>query len=162
MEDHKIENFEKDHPGVSFPTHVVQSAEARVRLMRGLGERLGIVGSDGLKLVRGLQSTVPWDTGEVPETTRFDFLQILENGGFEAPETVLVNWDRFETVESIAATQLADYFDYIWYPSVDDIEIMDESLKWVLRVDHSGCWSFMKLCSRPRPAEPCNFLPGSG
>lgn len=53
------------------------------------------------------------ESGSVPETTRFEFFEILERWGIRVPDTVFVNWDRFETVESMVTAQLAEFFDYI-------------------------------------------------
>ncbi|EKO31739.1 hypothetical protein LEP1GSC179_0008 [Leptospira santarosai str. MOR084] len=33
---------------------------------------------------------------------------------------------------------LINNFDDIWYPSVDDIDIIDMSISWILSVSHFG------------------------
>lgn len=37
---------------------------------------------------------------------------------------------------------LANFFDYIWFPSSDDVDIFDASFDWILSIDHAG---FVKL-----------------
>lgn len=43
---------------------------------------------------------------------------------------------------------LTEHFDYIWYPGPDDIEIFDDSLSWILSVDHGGYLRVLVLDGR--------------
>jgi hypothetical protein len=40
---------------------------------------------------------------------------------------------------------LSRYFDDIFYPGPDDIELFDETLKWFMLVDHEGAISITEL-----------------
>ena len=79
--------------------------------------------------------------------------------GLEPREEVYVNWDDFATIHRVRFADLAENFDYLWYPGPDDVDIFDESLSWVLSVDHGGyirVWKPTAPDARPwgnRPAE---------
>lgn len=50
-----------------------------------------------------------------------------------------MTWDlRWGEVDQMAFIGLAIHFPWIWYPSSDDIAIFDDSLAWLLFVDHEG------------------------
>ena len=73
--------------------------------------------------------------------TLFDDLRIV-------PESnVFLNWYRFDDVDEIAFDDLADYFEDIWYPSSDDIDILDASYRWMLSVSHGGQASIARFDS---------------
>ena len=62
-----------------------------------------------------------------------------------APEPlVYVNWLRFDDIDCLAFSDLARYFDDIWYPSADYIDIFDSSMSWVLSVDYLGFVRFVR------------------
>jgi len=58
--------------------------------------------------------------------------------GITAPEELLINWDKFEDIDSISFDVFNKYFSDIWYPIVDDIEIFDKELKWIISIRHDG------------------------
>ncbi len=56
----------------------------------------------------------------------------------EPQEEVYINWDDFTTIVRMRFKDLTEHFHYVWYPGPDDIEIFDDSLSWILSVDHGG------------------------
>lgn len=56
----------------------------------------------------------------------------------EMPNCLNVCWDSFCTIDIFDLNTIINFFDYIWYPSADDIIIFDESYKICLLVRHDG------------------------
>ena len=66
------------------------------------------------------------------------YLLIHEQNISQIPTHLNVCWDCFYTIDHFGFNDLVNYFDYIWYPSVDDIIIFDEACKICLMVRHDG------------------------
>lgn len=61
------------------------------------------------------------------------------------PVTIYVNWDNFKTIDMFGFTDFDKYFDDIWYPVADDIELFDDSLDWFISIEHDGFIGFINL-----------------
>jgi hypothetical protein len=49
-----------------------------------------------------------------------------------------VSWYRVDQIDEIAFDDLATWFDDIWYPNSDDLDICDDTLSWVVSINHEG------------------------
>jgi hypothetical protein len=49
-----------------------------------------------------------------------------------------INWMHFDVVDKMKTVDFIKYFEYIWYPSSDDIDVIDENLNWIMLIDHEG------------------------
>ena len=78
----------------------------------------------------------------------FDLAALVHSLELEAQEEVFINWDDFTTIDRMRFKDLTEHFDYIWYPGPDDIEIFDDSLSWILSVDHGGYVRVLVLAGR--------------
>ena len=146
MDPHKITNFEAAHPGESFPAHRSLSEPECERLRAALAQTLGATDiRDGLALVRRLHECASTRLGTGPEDGPLDVRSLVESAGFGCASTVLLNWSRFDDIDEMALSDLSDRFDDIWYPSSDDIEVLDASLTWALAVDHGGYVTLLDL-----------------
>ena len=146
MDSVKIENFKRSYPGESFPRfRSLTGAECgglRHRLAKSLGiDRV----EDTLLLVRRLHGCPSIDLGIVQETGPIDVGNLVERCGFRCGATAYINWHRFDDIDEISIVDLSRFFDDLWYPGSDDIEIMNESMDWVLVVDHDGWMRFIRL-----------------
>lgn len=59
-------------------------------------------------------------------------------------ERVFINWYMFKQIDEFDIKDVDKYFDDIWFPSSDDIDIFDKTLDWVLTVRHDGFISYLK------------------
>jgi hypothetical protein len=75
----------------------------------------------------------------------FSLVEVLRSLGIRRNRDVFINWKRFECIDRIALEDLSRYFDDIFYPGPDDIELFDETLKWFMLVDHEGAISITEL-----------------
>lgn len=49
-----------------------------------------------------------------------------------------INWRGFEDIDRLETKALAKYFDDIWYPGPDEIDIWDASYEWIMSIDADG------------------------
>ncbi|KPA90347.1 hypothetical protein ACMGT0_20260 [Pseudomonas sp. RHF3.3-3] len=68
----------------------------------------------------------------------FSLSECFQYLGIRSRERVFINWGRFDDIDALRTTDLFKVFSSIWYPGVDDIEIFDESLNWMVAIAHDG------------------------
>ncbi len=59
-------------------------------------------------------------------------------------DELFVQWRIFQEVDKFRRVDLEREFYSIWYPTSDDIEVFDGTLKWIVFVSHHGSISFLK------------------
>ena len=75
----------------------------------------------------------------------FDLSAALSSMKIKCPENVFVNWYRYDNIDKFNLLDLTRYFDDIWYPELDDVDIFDDSFTWIVSVAHSGRITFAKF-----------------
>ena len=58
--------------------------------------------------------------------------------GIATPNEIYINFNKFESIDILRFDDLDKFFSDIWYPSLDDIEIFDINLNWIISVRHYG------------------------
>ncbi len=146
MKKAKIDNFKHAFPGQAFPpfTHLDAQTAARLKLL--LGRKLGIANpADGLELIKKLEATgtAHAEYGAVEDVLPLG--QVLASTNLSRPETVYLNWYRFDDIDSLKTVDFESHFPDIWYPSADDLDVFDDSLEWVLTITHNGLMRLIVL-----------------
>jgi hypothetical protein len=135
----KIENFGKAYPGRSFPAfeHIDTASAAALKSQISGKFQLG-PDTDGLSMVRALDSL--GQACDEADATAQDFKvrDFLLSRGIAPSEYVYLNWRRFDDIDRLRIKDLDEAFEDIWYPGVDDIEVFDDSLDWMLSIAHHG------------------------
>lgn len=148
MQDFKRKHFEAVHPGVPFPPiEALSQIEARTLRAR-LAGRLGSAADDGLTLVQQLAARSVLVQGATADSDRFRLLQTLWRLRIRPQPALYINWYRFDEIDRVGAEDLARHFADIWYPSSDDIDILDDTCDWILSIGHSGDIRVARLGSR--------------
>jgi hypothetical protein len=146
MEEFKLINFRRSHPGAEPPRLRRLSDEEILQIRATLAAKLGLpAGSDPLALVRRLLEVESVLPDLDAESEQFDVLRALERAGVRPGPSVLLNWYRFDQIDELALIDLEAYFADLWYPSSDDIDIFDESCDWILSVMHDGKVVFVRF-----------------
>jgi hypothetical protein len=65
--------------------------------------------------------------------------------GITPQQTVYIHWYYDDKIDEFYFADLAQYFDDIWYPGPDDIEIFDATLSWIVVVPHYGDVQWCRL-----------------
>lgn len=139
MDNFKIQNFLKAHPGLSPPDirrvdqHFAHLLRNRIALQAGLTPD-----STDLELTRRITQNATQIGSVDARAAGFEFQRLLLDLGIRPAERVYVNWYRFDEVDSLPLVDLSRFFTDVWYRDSDDIEIFDDSCAWIVAVSHSG------------------------
>jgi len=146
MEQIKLDNFFNEYPGRQFPEYVSLSKSACTEIAQSIQKRFSLENvTDGLTLVKTIDALAkPCEVASrVGEDFGLDAL--LHACGIDPADVVYVNWYRYDNIDKLKCRDLDTHFFDIWYPDVDDIDVFDESLDWILSVRHDG---YIKLLRR--------------
>jgi hypothetical protein len=148
MEPFKPKNFSSVNPGRSFPpfSELPPAEAVRVRETLSIAMRLPTTTS-GLGLLEDLKEIANFVDSVRASDEGFVLKDLLGDLGLESTE-VLVNWDILEHIDRFRLDDLSNHFDDIWYPSSDDIELIDPLFRWVVMIDHEGFISWLRFDSQ--------------
>ena len=68
----------------------------------------------------------------------FDIKAVFSKLNIATPNEICINFNKFESIDILRFDDLFKFFSDIWYPSLDDIEIFDINLNWIISVRHYG------------------------
>ena len=132
VERHKIDNFLREYPGQQFPPVRKLSDEECSSIKAGLMQQFGYTGS-----IEGLLDIFWRDENRCGNVEKegVSFIRNLLNKNTKE-HSVFIDWCKFDDIDEIAIDDFIRYFDDIWYPGADDIDVFDRSYSWVMRVSH--------------------------
>lgn len=93
---------------------------------------------DGLEVVTLFDRVQRYAATLSQEEPGFDLMAAGHSLGIKWPKSLYLNWYRFDAVERMSTSDIARYFDYIWYPGPDDLDLFDDSLSWIVTVTHGS------------------------
>ncbi len=146
MDQIKVDNFVKENPDGTFPKYVALDKESCAEIRLSLSERLEIdVSSGSMVLVNAIDRL-----GEICgrfncDDDELDLKKTLSSLEIYWPEYVFINWYRYDDIDKVKFSDLANHFDDVWYPNVDDIDIFDETFTWVLSLTHYGVIKILRV-----------------
>ena len=139
MDAFKIENFQRDNAGDKFPDFKHLSVGEASGIMCKWKEKVGLPQeSSPLMLTQVMHDKCLVVDGRNASDIQFNLISILGFCGIEPMPKVYVNWYRYDNIDEFLLDDLINYFDDIWYPASDDIEVFDASFSWILSVSHDG------------------------
>lgn len=146
MQKFKICHFKTQWPDTPFPDFHSLGRDELLALQKRLFESFGVdEDRDFLGLVKKIDSEGLILDGVNAEDRNFSLLDLLSTQRIDCEKRVYINWYRFDEVDKMELVSLSRYFDDIWYPSSDDIEIFDDSFSWMLSIRHDGAVSIVTL-----------------
>jgi hypothetical protein len=139
MDAHKIASFRKANANTPFPEYVPLTEHEAGEVDRMVRRRLAVpttmTPADLLMQIRARSTRLH---GASAFSSNFDLAAVAAGLSPPAPAHVVINWYRFDEMDRMALRDLAAHLKDIWYPSVDDIEIIDPAGRWIISVDHEG------------------------
>ena len=135
----KIENFERIHGKGSFVPFRHFSDEEATRLRDEVGKSLGLpAGRSPEEVVTKVRDKGVVVANANAEGANFDLLKLLQQLDLPVANTIFLNWRLFDDVDEIRTTDLIQHFNDIWYPSLDDLDLIDVRVRWLISVHHHG------------------------
>lgn len=139
MEKIKLDNFSNEYPGRDFPEYASLSKSACSDIAQSIQAKFAQANAtDGLTLVKAIDALSKPCEAASHVGEDFDLSALLNACGIDAADVVYINWHRYDKIDRLKRCDLAGYFYDIWYPDVDDIDVFDDSLSWILSVRHDG------------------------
>lgn len=146
MESFKIEIFEKENPSDKFPSFSTLDAEATASIRQQFVQKLKVTRSiDGKELLDLLSASIESINTFNANVENFNVTDVFRHLGIIPNETIYINWHHYDDVDVMKYKDFSTYFEYIWFPGPDDIDVFDDTYDWVLSINHEGYISCRKL-----------------
>jgi len=141
-----LENFAREYPGKSFPDYrsvsAIEAEQTKLRISMQMDFPPSASSLELVRLVRE-QSTVLSNVNA--ESDDFNLKSVIFRAGIMPKEEIYINWHRFDEIDRMRLEDLSGYFEDIWYPSADDIDLFDDSLSWIFSISYSGNISYLRF-----------------
>ncbi|WP_258031487.1 heat-shock protein [Campylobacter concisus] len=72
------------------------------------------------------------------DEANFDLKTAFSELSIATPNEICINFNKFENIDILHFDDLSKFFSDVWYPSLDDIEIFDINLSFIVLVRHYG------------------------
>lgn len=143
MKAFKIALFEQEH-ACPFPVYRSLSAAEGRALQARLASQLGLTVPATAGAFEGALASRQTYYAEANAAEGFALLPTLAALSIAPQPELFLNWAQFEAVDAFQTTDVAHYFDDLWYPVADDIDMFDARLNWVVSIRHDGVVSFIR------------------
>jgi hypothetical protein len=138
LDKHKLDLHIREHGHLKLTFRTLDDG-ACWTLRERLASKLSLgTASASVAFTRDVLQLLQVRVAQNAEDPDFDLVTVFERHGIKPRESCYVNFHRFDRICEFLTTQLATYLDDIWYPGPDDIEIFDDTLTWMISVDHDG------------------------
>jgi len=142
----KIAIYEQEHGAGTFVPFRSLTKEEADDVFRQLKSRLKLPDElDALQTVDIISQRSVVVEGIDATQDDFDLKQVFSRHHVVLKERLFVNWYRFDRIDEIGTDDLCRSFGDIWYPSSDDLDIIDSNFDWILTVEHSGMVRILRL-----------------
>ena len=133
MDQIKLENFRKEH---GFEMPIIRSLPAGecLKLRENLLHKFSL---DDIDEFFKIDKFNKFD-GISADEANFDLNALFGKLNIATPNEICINFNKFESIDILHFDDLSKFFSDIWYPSLDDIEIFDLKLSFIVSVRHYG------------------------
>ncbi len=137
----KIEHFENERPGESFPPYETLSDGECNEVVARLCHRLKVERSSDMApgVVTSLLFQSALRECQIEEASIIE-TDVEVAGVFDAigaDAHVFILWEEDE-IDRMATADFTSNIDSIWYPAADDILLFDQSMSWIVLINHEG------------------------
>ena len=133
MDQIKLENFRKEH-GFEMPIIRSLPYDECLEIRENLLYKFSLQNIDEFFKIDKFSRLDGFNANE----ENFDLKAVFNKLGIAKPNEICINFNKFESIDILHFDDLSKFFSDIWYPSLDDIEIFDINLNWIVLVRHYG------------------------
>ena len=133
MDQIKLENFRKEY-GFKMPIIRSLSAAECLEIRENLLHKFSLQNIDEFFKIDKFKKFDSFSADEV----NFDLNALFSELNIATPNEICINFNKFESIDILHFDDLSKFFSDIWYPSLDDIEIFDLNLSFIISVRHYG------------------------
>ena len=133
MDQIKLENFRKEY---GFEMPIIRSLPAGecLKIRENLLHKFSLNDIDEFFKIDKFSKLDGFNADE----ENFDLKTAFSKLGIATQNEICINFNKFESIDIFRFGDLDKFFSDIWYPSLDDIEIFDLNLNWIVSVRHYG------------------------
>jgi len=133
MDQIKLENFRKEH---GFEMPIVRSLLPGecIKIRENLLHKFSLNDIDDFFKIDKFSKLDGFNADEV----NFDLKVVFNKLDIATPNEICINFNKFESIDILRFDDLFKFFSDIWYPSLDDIEMFDINLSFIISVRHYG------------------------
>ena len=133
MDQIKLENFRKEH-GFDMPIIRSLSNDECLKIRENLLHKFSLNNIDEFFKIDKFSRLDGFNVDE----ENFDLKAVFGKLDIATPNEICINFNKFENIDILHFDDLSKFFSDIWYPSLDDIEIFDINLSFIVSVRHYG------------------------
>ena len=133
MDQIKLENFRKEY-GFEMPIIRSLPYDECLKIRENLLQKFSLDDIDEFFKIDKFSKLDGFNADEA----NFDLKTTFGELGIATPNEICINFNKFESIDIFRFGDLDKFFSDIWYPSLDDIEIFDLNLNWIVSVRHYG------------------------
>ncbi len=133
MDQIKLENFRKEY-GFEMPIIRSLSSDECLKIREKLLNKFGLKNIDEFFKIDKFNKLDGFNADEA----NFDLKTAFSELSIATPNEICINFNKFENIDILNFDDLSKFFSDVWYPSLDDIEIFDINLSFIVLVRHYG------------------------
>ncbi|WP_103571379.1 heat-shock protein [Campylobacter concisus] len=133
MDQIKLENFRKEY-GFEMPIIRSLSSDECLKIREKLLHKFGLKNIDEFFKIDKFNKLDGFNADEA----NFDLKTAFSELSIATPNEICINFNKFENIDILHFDDLSKFFSDVWYPSLDDIEIFDINLSFIVLVRHYG------------------------
>ena len=133
MDQIKLENFRKEY-GFEMPIIRSLLSDECLKIREKLLHKFGLKNIDEFFKIDKFNKLDGFNADEA----NFDLKTAFSELSIATPNEICINFNKFENIDILHFDDLSKFFSDIWYPSLDDIEIFDINLSFIVLVRHYG------------------------
>ena len=133
MDQIKLENFRKEY---GFEMPIIRSLPAGecLKIRENLLHKFSLDDIDEFFKIDKFNRLDGFNANE----EKFDLKAAFSELGIATPNEICINFNKFENIDILRFDDLSKFFSDIWYPSLDDIELFDFYLSFIVWVGDCG------------------------
>ena len=133
MDQIKLENFRKEY-GFEMPIIRSLSSDECLKIRENLLHKFSLDDIDEFFKIDKFNKLDGFNADEA----NFDLKTAFSELSIATPNEICINFNKFENIDILHFDDLSKFFSDVWYPSLDDIEIFDINLSFIVLVRHYG------------------------
>ena len=133
MDQIKLENFRKEY-GFKMPIIRSLSPDECLKIRENLLHKFSLNDIDEFFKIDKFNKLDGFNADEA----NFDLKTVFRKLNIATPNEICINFNKFESIDILRFVDLCKFFSDIWYPSLNDIEIFDINLSFIVSVRHYG------------------------
>jgi hypothetical protein len=134
----RMELYKRENPNVIFPDFQEIPSEECKSLSLEISKKFLNEAFSGLDLLTQLFKKAVRIENVNAASECFSLIETLQKQEITFTETGYIDWYRLDRTTKMRIQDISSCFEYLYFPSADDIQIFDSSISWLMFIEHDG------------------------